>query len=61
MALLADQGLAELRPEWLDLRRGVEREEVDERGLTVGAATDETAMRGFWAHYRRLMTEGRDR
>jgi phenylpropionate dioxygenase-like ring-hydroxylating dioxygenase large terminal subunit len=54
-------GLAELRPEWLDIRRGAGREEVDDRGLTIGAATDETGMRGFWAHYRQLMTEGRGR
>jgi fatty-acyl-CoA synthase len=54
-------GLAELRPEWLDLRRGLQRERVDERGLRVGAATDETGMRGFWRHYEHLMTEGRSR
>ncbi|NWJ74367.1 Rieske 2Fe-2S domain-containing protein [Pseudonocardia sp. ICBG1122] len=52
-------GVAELRPEWLDIRRGADREHVDERGLTVGGATDETGMRGFWQHYTRLMTEGR--
>ncbi|MBN9797496.1 ring-hydroxylating oxygenase subunit alpha [Pseudonocardia sp. UM4_GMWB1] len=52
-------GVAELRPEWLDIRRGADRETVDERGLTVGGATDETGMRGFWRHYTRLMTEGR--
>ncbi|MDQ4117899.1 MAG: aromatic ring-hydroxylating dioxygenase subunit alpha [Actinomycetota bacterium] len=51
-------GLAELRPEWVDVRRGADREETDERGLATGGATDETGMRGFWAHYRRLMTEG---
>ncbi|MDT7706322.1 MAG: hypothetical protein QOG20_1929 [Pseudonocardiales bacterium] len=49
-------GVAELRPEWLDVRRGAQREYVDERGHTVGGATDETAMRGFWAHYKELMT-----
>jgi phenylpropionate dioxygenase-like ring-hydroxylating dioxygenase large terminal subunit len=49
-------GVAQRHPEWLDVSRGVHREEVDERGLTVGAATDETAMRGFWAHYRELMS-----
>ncbi len=48
-------GLAQRRPEWLDLRRGVHREHVDERGLRVGTATDETAMRGFWSHYRSVM------
>ncbi|WP_193427378.1 Rieske 2Fe-2S domain-containing protein [Pseudonocardia sp. EC080619-01] len=54
-------GVAELRPEWLDVRRGVDREEIDERGLTIGGATDETGMRGFWSHYKHLMTEGRVR
>jgi fatty-acyl-CoA synthase len=49
------RGLAMLRPEWLDLRRGLQRECVDERGLKVGRATDETAMRGFWSHYLTLM------
>ena len=49
------RGVAMLRPEWLDLRRGLHRERTDERGLTVGTATDETGMRGFWAHYRSLM------
>ncbi|MFR9806856.1 aromatic ring-hydroxylating oxygenase subunit alpha [Pseudonocardia sp. RS010] len=52
-------GVAELRPEWLDVRRGVQREAVDERGLTVGGATDETGMRGFWKHYQALMEAGR--
>ena len=49
------RGLAMLRPEWLDLRRGLHRERTDERGLKVGTATDETGMRGFWAHYLSLM------
>jgi hypothetical protein len=49
------RGVAQLQPEWLDLRRGLQRERADERGLTVGRATDETAMRGFWSHYLSLM------
>jgi fatty-acyl-CoA synthase len=49
------RGVAMRQPEWLDLRRGLARERTDERGLTIGTATDETAMRGFWAHYRSLM------
>jgi phenylpropionate dioxygenase-like ring-hydroxylating dioxygenase large terminal subunit len=49
------RGVAMLRPEWLDLRRGLHRERTDERGLKVGTATDETGMRGFWAHYLSLM------
>ncbi len=49
------RGVAMLRPEWLDLRRGLGRERIDERGLKVGTATDETGMRGFWSHYLTLM------
>ena len=52
------RGVAMRQPEWLDLRRGLARERIDERGLRVGTATDETAMRGFWAHYRSLMEAG---
>jgi fatty-acyl-CoA synthase len=48
-------GVAELRPEWLDVRRGLVRERTDENGFTIGAANDETGMRGFWAHYKELM------
>jgi phenylpropionate dioxygenase-like ring-hydroxylating dioxygenase large terminal subunit len=51
-------GLAELSPEWVDLRRGIDREDIDGDGYTVGRATDETGMRGFWKHYKHLMTEG---
>jgi phenylpropionate dioxygenase-like ring-hydroxylating dioxygenase large terminal subunit len=49
------RGVAMLKPEWLDLRRGLQRELLDERGLKVGTATDETGMRGFWSHYLSLM------
>jgi fatty-acyl-CoA synthase len=49
-------GLAVRDPEWLDLSRGLSRETRDDRGLPTGRATDETAMRGFWKHYQRLMT-----
>lgn len=48
-------GVAMLDPEWLDVRRGLVREQVDDDGFTIGAATDETGMRGFWQHYRTLM------
>lgn len=51
------RGVEMLQPEWLDVRRGLAREHVDERGLTVGSATDETGMRGFWSHYRSLMED----
>jgi phenylpropionate dioxygenase-like ring-hydroxylating dioxygenase large terminal subunit len=48
-------GVAQRRPEWVDARRGIGRERVDERGYRVGAANDETAIRGFWQHYLRTM------
>ncbi|TDC99516.1 aromatic ring-hydroxylating dioxygenase subunit alpha [Saccharopolyspora terrae] len=51
------RGAEQLRPEWLDIRRGLGREQVDERGLTIGTATDETGMRGFWSHYKQLMED----
>jgi phenylpropionate dioxygenase-like ring-hydroxylating dioxygenase large terminal subunit len=49
-------GVAQRRPEWIDTRRGIGRERVDERGYRVGSANDETAIRGFWRHYLRTMT-----
>jgi hypothetical protein len=49
------RGIEALAPEWLDVRRGLNRERVDEDGFTTGSATDETGMRGFWSHYKSLM------
>ncbi|SNR82707.1 Phenylpropionate dioxygenase, large terminal subunit [Haloechinothrix alba] len=49
------RGLEMRQPEWLDVRRGMHREALDEDGYRTGAATDETGIRGFWSHYRRLM------
>jgi phenylpropionate dioxygenase-like ring-hydroxylating dioxygenase large terminal subunit len=49
------RGVELLSPEWLDVRRGLVREQVDENGFTIGTATDETGMRGFWSHYKLLM------
>ena len=48
-------GLESLTPEWLEIRRGLNRERVDDNGFTIGSATDETGMRGFWSHYKSLM------
>jgi nitrite reductase/ring-hydroxylating ferredoxin subunit len=42
--------------EWVMLRRGIEREHVDGDGVVVGNASDETTMRGFWRHYRSVMS-----
>jgi len=49
------RGVETLTPEWLDVRRGMHREQIDENGFTIGTATDEVGMRGFWAHYKKLM------
>jgi fatty-acyl-CoA synthase len=49
-------GLAVRDPEWLDISRGMHREERDSRGLLTGHATDETSMRGFWKHYQSIMS-----
>ncbi|MBJ7462001.1 MAG: Rieske 2Fe-2S domain-containing protein [Mycolicibacterium sp.] len=49
------EGIKALSPEWLDVRRGLNRESVDENGFTIGTNTDETGMRGFWTHYKALM------
>ena len=49
------RGVETLAPEWLDVRRGLHREETDQNGFTIGTATDEVGMRGFWSHYKTLM------
>lgn len=51
------RGIEAVQPEWLDVRRGLNRERVDENGFTIGSATDETGMRGFWSHYKTLMEQ----
>ncbi|RPA57329.1 aromatic ring-hydroxylating dioxygenase subunit alpha [Gordonia oryzae] len=53
------RGVQMREPEWLDVRRGVVREAVDDNGFTIGTATDETGMRGFWSHYKTLMEANR--
>lgn len=51
-------GLQAQYPEWLDLRRGMEREAVDtQTGLLTSAVSDETTNRAFWRHYLTLMQE----
>jgi hypothetical protein len=47
---------AETAP-WLLLGRGLNRERVDALGRTVSHVTDETTNRGFWHHFRAVMTE----
>jgi phenylpropionate dioxygenase-like ring-hydroxylating dioxygenase large terminal subunit len=52
------RGLHANRPEWVDLSRGLHREEIDADGFVAGLVSDETSSRGFWKHYRQLMCEG---
>jgi hypothetical protein len=50
-------GLHARTPEWLLLSRGLDREHVDAAGRAVSHVTDETTNRGFWRHYRTVMTD----
>jgi nitrite reductase/ring-hydroxylating ferredoxin subunit len=51
------QGLHARTAPWLLLGRGLNRETVDGLGRTVSHVTDETTNRGFWRHFRTVMTE----
>ncbi len=42
---------------WLLLGRGLNRETIDADGRAVSHVTDETTNRGFWRHFRTVMTE----
>ncbi|MDQ1530830.1 MAG: hypothetical protein QOE37_935, partial [Microbacteriaceae bacterium] len=42
----------------VELKRGLERERVDDDGFTIGTATDETSMRAMWSHFLDLMAPG---
>ena len=52
----AQVGLEARHPEWLDVGRGLNREEVDNEGRRVSHLTDETTNRAFWKHYRTVMS-----
>ncbi|MGE0825287.1 MAG: Rieske 2Fe-2S domain-containing protein [Candidatus Binatia bacterium] len=49
-------GLEARNPEWLEIRRGLQREEIDSKGRKVAHLTDETTNRAFWHHYRTVMS-----
>src|SRR5271169_3864744 len=51
------RGVGVLRPEWLQLRRGVDRERLDADGRTIADATDELPQRAMWRHYKELMED----
>jgi hypothetical protein len=50
-------GLRARTAAWLELSRGLNRESVDAEGRAVSHVTDETTNRGFWRHYRTVMTD----
>jgi len=49
------RGVALHDPEWVNVSRGLHREERDDNGFLVGGPNDETGMRAFWKQYCRLM------
>lgn len=49
-------GVSNLEPEWLLLNRGLASEEIRPDGVRVGGLMDETSQRGFWRHYREVMS-----
>lgn len=50
------RGLQALMPEWQVLKRGFGAETVTPEGIRVARdVMDETSMRGFWRHYKRLI------
>jgi len=50
-------GLEARSVEWLDLSRGLQREEVDSEGRKIAHLTDETTNRGFWRQYKKVMSQ----
>ncbi|MBC5763021.1 aromatic ring-hydroxylating oxygenase subunit alpha [Ramlibacter albus] len=56
IADLQRQGMASAQPEWLLLRRGMQSEVTDPDGSRSGDLKDETPQRGFWRHYRHVMS-----
>jgi phenylpropionate dioxygenase-like ring-hydroxylating dioxygenase large terminal subunit len=43
-------------PGWLDLSRGLNRETREPGGIVTSHYTDEVGNRGFWRHYRQVMS-----
>ena len=48
-------GLRVKGAEWLELSRGMEREQVDSNGVRIGHITDETPQRAFYRKWREMM------
>lgn len=58
-AIIAERQWRALRgsPGWLDLSRGSDRERTGANGVLISHYTDETPNRGFWRHYKDVMTQ----
>ncbi|RFU70498.1 aromatic ring-hydroxylating dioxygenase subunit alpha [Peribacillus saganii] len=44
--------------EWLEISRGMNREEVDEQGIITATSSDEVSARALYKEWKRLMTAG---
>lgn len=53
---LTQMGVQNREPEWIELSRGLEQEEVRPDGTRIAGLMDETSQRGFWRHYRKIMS-----
>jgi benzoate/toluate 1,2-dioxygenase subunit alpha len=56
MFALNQQGLAAKAVDWLILERGLDREEVTERGDKSAPVGGETPLRALWEEWLKLMT-----
>lgn len=57
---LTQMGVSNLEPEWINLSRGMESEEILSNGVRRAGLMDETSQRGFWRHYRDVMVAGQE-
>lgn len=48
-------GVTNIEPEWINLSRGLGKEEIMPDGVRLAGLMDETSQRGFWNHYREVM------
>jgi fatty-acyl-CoA synthase len=51
------RGVHARNPAWLQLRRGLQRERLDDDGHPIADATDELPQRAMWRHYKQLMAD----
>lgn len=57
MSERTQRGLVAQRPAWVDLRRGIDREQVDADGIRTSDLTDEMTHRAFWRRYKQVMSQ----